>query len=94
MPPPARLPSHLYCGSLLTDALKVITEVTGMLQHSLVQLENLQKLTELQRDLVGMENLITPGRVSDWELFELVTSLFWSSYNSRTTELSLSKCAT
>lgn len=44
------------------DALKVITEVTSTLQHSLVRLENLQKLTELQRDLVGIENLITPGR--------------------------------
>ncbi|XP_021564137.1 FERM, RhoGEF and pleckstrin domain-containing protein 2 [Carlito syrichta] len=44
------------------DALKAITEVTATLQHSLVRLENLQKLTELQRDLVGIENLITPGR--------------------------------
>ncbi|XP_066089792.1 FERM, ARHGEF and pleckstrin domain-containing protein 2 isoform X4 [Saccopteryx bilineata] len=44
------------------DALQVITEVTSMLQHSLVRLENLQKLTELQRDLIGIENLIAPGR--------------------------------
>ncbi|XP_004427865.1 PREDICTED: FERM, RhoGEF and pleckstrin domain-containing protein 2 [Ceratotherium simum simum] len=44
------------------DALKAITEVTSTLQHSLVRLENLQKLTELQRDLVGIENLITPSR--------------------------------
>uniref|UniRef100_G1P8K6 FERM, ARHGEF and pleckstrin domain-containing protein 2 n=1 Tax=Myotis lucifugus TaxID=59463 RepID=G1P8K6_MYOLU len=44
------------------DALQVITEVTSILQHSLVRLENLQKLTELQRDLVGIENLIAPGR--------------------------------
>ncbi|XP_062951689.1 FERM, ARHGEF and pleckstrin domain-containing protein 2 isoform X2 [Cynocephalus volans] len=43
-------------------ALRAITEVTSTLQHSLVRLENLQKLTELQRDLVGIENLITPGR--------------------------------
>lgn len=54
-------------GSLLTDALQAITEVTSTLQHSLARLENLQKLTELQRDLVGIENLITPGRVSDFE---------------------------
>lgn len=52
--------------SLHTDALKVITEVTSTLQHSLVRLENLQKLTELQRDLVGIENLIAPGRVSNY----------------------------
>ncbi|XP_057601981.1 FERM, ARHGEF and pleckstrin domain-containing protein 2 isoform X2 [Hippopotamus amphibius kiboko] len=44
------------------DALKAITEVTSSLQHSLVRLENLQKLMELQRDLVGIENLIAPGR--------------------------------
>uniref|UniRef100_A0A8C9KAS4 FERM, ARH/RhoGEF and pleckstrin domain protein 2 n=1 Tax=Panthera tigris altaica TaxID=74533 RepID=A0A8C9KAS4_PANTA len=49
-------------GSLLTDALQAITEMTSTLQHSLARLENLQKLTELQRDLVGIENLITPGR--------------------------------
>ncbi|KAM7104820.1 FERM, ARHGEF and pleckstrin domain-containing protein 2 isoform 2-T3 [Molossus nigricans] len=44
------------------DALRVITEVTSALQHSLLRLENLQKLMELQRDLVGVENLIAPGR--------------------------------
>ncbi|XP_076405790.1 FERM, ARHGEF and pleckstrin domain-containing protein 2 isoform X1 [Peromyscus maniculatus bairdii] len=44
------------------EALKAITEVTTRLQHSLTRLENLQKLTELQRDLVGVENLIAPGR--------------------------------
>ncbi|XP_008827378.1 FERM, ARHGEF and pleckstrin domain-containing protein 2 [Nannospalax galili] len=44
------------------DALKAITEVTTKLQQSLIRLENLQKLTELQRDLVGIENLIAPGR--------------------------------
>eukprot|EP00073_Rattus_norvegicus_P049664 XP_017451987.1 PREDICTED: FERM, RhoGEF and pleckstrin domain-containing protein 2 isoform X2 [Rattus norvegicus] len=44
------------------EALKAITEVTTELQQSLTRLENLQKLTELQRDLVGVENLIAPGR--------------------------------
>ncbi|XP_058909707.1 FERM, ARHGEF and pleckstrin domain-containing protein 2 isoform X3 [Kogia breviceps] len=44
------------------EALKAITEVTSALQHSLVRLENLQKLTELQRDLVGVESLVAPGR--------------------------------
>uniref|UniRef100_A0A8C7EU08 FERM, ARHGEF and pleckstrin domain-containing protein 2 n=1 Tax=Neovison vison TaxID=452646 RepID=A0A8C7EU08_NEOVI len=51
-------PDHADCH----DALQAITEVTSTLQHSLARLENLQKLTELQRDLVGIENLITPGR--------------------------------
>ncbi|XP_010604959.1 FERM, ARHGEF and pleckstrin domain-containing protein 2 isoform X3 [Fukomys damarensis] len=44
------------------DALKTITEVTATLQNSLIRLENLQKLMELQRDLVGVENLIAPSR--------------------------------
>ncbi|XP_057407623.1 FERM, ARHGEF and pleckstrin domain-containing protein 2 isoform X4 [Balaenoptera acutorostrata] len=44
------------------EALEAITEVTSTLQHSLARLENLQKLMELQRDLVGIENLIAPGR--------------------------------
>uniref|UniRef100_A0A673SUP4 FERM, ARHGEF and pleckstrin domain-containing protein 2 n=1 Tax=Suricata suricatta TaxID=37032 RepID=A0A673SUP4_SURSU len=44
------------------DALQAVTELTSTLRHSLARLENLQKLTELQRDLVGVENLITPGR--------------------------------
>ncbi|XP_070319810.1 FERM, ARHGEF and pleckstrin domain-containing protein 2 isoform X3 [Odocoileus virginianus] len=51
----------------LRDALQAITEVTSTLQHSLVQLENLQRLTELQRDLVGIESLVAPGRVEDQE---------------------------
>lgn len=34
------------------------------LQKSLIRLENFQKLTELQRDLIGVENLSAPGRVS------------------------------
>lgn len=59
--PPA--PAHTE-GPLHADALQAITEVTSELQHSLVQLESLQKLTELQRDLVGIESLVAPGRVS------------------------------
>ncbi|XP_051046797.1 FERM, ARHGEF and pleckstrin domain-containing protein 2 isoform X2 [Phodopus roborovskii] len=51
------------------EALKAITEVTTRLQHSLTRLENLQKLTELQRDLVGVDNLIAPGRFSDMLLY-------------------------
>ncbi|XP_024901214.1 FERM, ARHGEF and pleckstrin domain-containing protein 2 isoform X3 [Pteropus alecto] len=59
---PAPTPGACTEGPLHTDALTVITEMTAMLRHSLVRLENLQKLTELQRDLVGVESLIAPGR--------------------------------
>uniref|UniRef100_A0A8D2CTS0 FERM, ARHGEF and pleckstrin domain-containing protein 2 n=1 Tax=Sciurus vulgaris TaxID=55149 RepID=A0A8D2CTS0_SCIVU len=44
------------------DALEAITEVTTMLQHSLIRLENLQKLMELQQDLLGVDSLVAPGR--------------------------------
>ncbi|XP_023678074.1 FERM, ARHGEF and pleckstrin domain-containing protein 2 isoform X2 [Paramormyrops kingsleyae] len=43
-------------------ALKEVTGMAAQLQSSLIRLENFQKLTELQRDLIGMDSLITPGR--------------------------------
>lgn len=46
------------------DALKEVAEIAAQLQSSLIRLENFQKLTELQRDLIGIENLTGPGRVS------------------------------
>lgn len=46
-----------------TEALKEVAEMATQLQSSLIRLENFQKLTELQRDLIGIENLTAPGRV-------------------------------
>ncbi|XP_027731570.1 FERM, ARHGEF and pleckstrin domain-containing protein 2 isoform X2 [Vombatus ursinus] len=43
-------------------ALHEISEMTSRLQSSLLRLENFQKLTELQHDLVGIDNLVIPGR--------------------------------
>ncbi|KAG7263329.1 hypothetical protein CRUP_002221 [Coryphaenoides rupestris] len=48
----------------VSKALKEVAEIAAQLQSSLIRLENFQKLTELQRDLVGVENLTSPGRVS------------------------------
>lgn len=48
----------------LAEALKEVAEIATQLQSSLIRLENFQKLTELQRDLIGIENLTAPGRVS------------------------------
>ncbi|XP_069474214.1 FERM, ARHGEF and pleckstrin domain-containing protein 2 isoform X2 [Ambystoma mexicanum] len=45
-----------------TDALKEVTTMTSQLQNTLIRLENFQKLTELQRDLVGIENLTVSER--------------------------------
>lgn len=62
---------------LHTDALKEITEMTSQLQNSLIRLENFQKLTELQHDLIGIDNLTAPGRVSASAWFlELLLVLF------------------
>ncbi|KAF3691293.1 FERM, ARHGEF and pleckstrin domain-containing protein 2 FERM domain including RhoGEF [Channa argus] len=44
------------------EALKEVAEIATQLQSSLIRLENFQKLTELQRDLIGIDNLIAPGR--------------------------------
>ncbi|KAA8589267.1 hypothetical protein FQN60_012632 [Etheostoma spectabile] len=46
----------------LQKALKEVAEIATQLQSSLIRLENFQKLTELQRDLIGIENLTAPGR--------------------------------
>ncbi|XP_068939468.1 FERM, ARHGEF and pleckstrin domain-containing protein 2 isoform X2 [Petaurus breviceps papuanus] len=43
-------------------ALHQISEMTSQLHGSLLRLENFQKLTELQHDLVGINNLVIPGR--------------------------------
>ncbi|XP_040469544.1 FERM, ARHGEF and pleckstrin domain-containing protein 2 isoform X4 [Falco naumanni] len=44
------------------NALKEVTEMTSQLQQSLIRLENFQKLTELQHDLIGIDNLTAPDR--------------------------------
>ncbi|XP_029003380.1 FERM, ARHGEF and pleckstrin domain-containing protein 2 isoform X2 [Betta splendens] len=44
------------------QALKEVAEIATQLQSSLIRLENFQKLTELQRDLIGIENLTAQGR--------------------------------
>ncbi|XP_077987810.1 FERM, ARHGEF and pleckstrin domain-containing protein 2-like isoform X2 [Glandiceps talaboti] len=43
-------------------ALEEVNEATSHVHESMKKLENFQKLTELQRDLVGIENLVQPGR--------------------------------
>ncbi|XP_043984536.1 FERM, ARHGEF and pleckstrin domain-containing protein 2 isoform X2 [Gambusia affinis] len=44
------------------EALKEVADIATQLRSSLIRLENFQKLTELQRDLIGIENLTAPGR--------------------------------
>ncbi|XP_034386247.1 FERM, ARHGEF and pleckstrin domain-containing protein 2 isoform X2 [Cyclopterus lumpus] len=54
-------PTHRDHGDC-KEALKEVAEIATQLQSSLIRLENFQKLTELQRDLIGIENLTGPGR--------------------------------
>ncbi|XP_067851751.1 FERM, ARHGEF and pleckstrin domain-containing protein 2 isoform X2 [Heptranchias perlo] len=54
-------PDHRDYGDC-RDALKEVGEMSAQLHGSLIRLENFQKLTELQRDLIGIDNLILPGR--------------------------------
>uniref|UniRef100_A0A3P9LBT5 FERM, ARHGEF and pleckstrin domain-containing protein 1 n=1 Tax=Oryzias latipes TaxID=8090 RepID=A0A3P9LBT5_ORYLA len=43
-------------------ALAEVSEVVDQLQGNLVEMENLQKLLELKKDLIGIDNLVVPGR--------------------------------
>uniref|UniRef100_A0AAQ5YLX2 FERM, ARHGEF and pleckstrin domain-containing protein 1 n=1 Tax=Amphiprion ocellaris TaxID=80972 RepID=A0AAQ5YLX2_AMPOC len=45
-------------------ALADVSEVVEQLQGSLIKMENFQKLLELKKDLIGVDNLVAPGRVS------------------------------
>ncbi|XP_051873562.1 FERM, ARHGEF and pleckstrin domain-containing protein 2 isoform X2 [Pristis pectinata] len=54
-------PDHRDYGDC-RDALKEVQEMSAQLHSSLIRLENFQKLTELQRDLIGIDDLILPGR--------------------------------
>uniref|UniRef100_A0AAQ4S6L4 FERM, ARHGEF and pleckstrin domain-containing protein 1 n=1 Tax=Gasterosteus aculeatus aculeatus TaxID=481459 RepID=A0AAQ4S6L4_GASAC len=43
-------------------ALADVSEVVEQLQGSLIKMENFQKLLELKKDFIGVDNLVVPGR--------------------------------
>ncbi|KAM6179694.1 FERM, ARHGEF and pleckstrin domain-containing protein 1 isoform 2-T2 [Erethizon dorsatum] len=43
-------------------ALAEITEMVAQLHGTMIKMENCQKLHELKKDLIGIDNLVTPGR--------------------------------
>lgn len=45
-------------------ALAEITELVVQLHGTMIKMENFQKLHELKKDLIGIDNLVIPGRVS------------------------------
>lgn len=53
-----------FCLVARVAALADVSEVVEQLQGSLIKMENFQKLLELKKDLIGIDNLVVPGRVS------------------------------
>uniref|UniRef100_A0A674EZA6 FERM, ARHGEF and pleckstrin domain-containing protein 1 n=1 Tax=Salmo trutta TaxID=8032 RepID=A0A674EZA6_SALTR len=56
-------PTHVDfrdCRAALAD----VSEVVAQLHGSMIKMENFQKLLELKKDLIGIDSLVTPGRVS------------------------------
>ncbi|KAM4608326.1 FERM, ARHGEF and pleckstrin domain-containing protein 1 [Polymixia lowei] len=54
-------PTHVDfrdCRAALAD----VSEVVEQLQGSMIKMENFQKLLELKKDLIGIDNLVIPGR--------------------------------
>lgn len=47
------------------SALASVTEVLGALRSVIAELENTEKLVELQEDVSGVSDLVHQGRVSD-----------------------------
>lgn len=45
-------------------ALAEITEMVAQLHGTMIKMENFQKLHELKKDLIGIDNLVIPGRSS------------------------------
>ncbi|XP_068428308.1 FERM, ARHGEF and pleckstrin domain-containing protein 1 isoform X1 [Clinocottus analis] len=43
-------------------ALADVSEMVEQLQGSLIKMENFQKLLELKKDLIGVDNIVVPGR--------------------------------
>ncbi|XP_061027130.1 FERM, ARHGEF and pleckstrin domain-containing protein 1 isoform X3 [Eubalaena glacialis] len=48
-------------------ALAEITEMVAQLHGTMIKMENFQKLHELKKDLIGVDNLVIPGRMEESE---------------------------
>lgn len=65
-------------------ALAEISEMVAQLHGNMIKMENFQKLHELKKDLIGIDNLVIPGRVSSsivtklWYHFKAL-GVFWKS---------------
>ncbi|XP_023619955.1 FERM, ARHGEF and pleckstrin domain-containing protein 1 [Myotis lucifugus] len=57
-----RLPLILRVRVSSLAALAEITEMVAQLHGTMIKMENFQKLHELKKDLIGVDNLVIPGR--------------------------------
>lgn len=55
---------RFVCLVASSAALAEITEMVAQLHGTMIKMENFQKLHELKKDLIGVDNLVIPGRVS------------------------------
>lgn len=55
---------RFLCPFASSAALAEITEMVAQLHGTMIKMENFQKLHELKKDLIGIDNLVIPGRVS------------------------------
>uniref|UniRef100_A0A8C5VHP9 FERM, ARHGEF and pleckstrin domain-containing protein 1 n=1 Tax=Microcebus murinus TaxID=30608 RepID=A0A8C5VHP9_MICMU len=55
---PASHPDFRDCRAALAE----ITEMVAQLHGTMIKMENFQKLHELKKDLIGIDNLVVPGR--------------------------------
>ena len=58
---------RVCCLGRCEAALADVTEVVEQLRGSMLKMENFQKLLELKKDLIGIDNLVIPGRVGGGE---------------------------
>lgn len=58
------LTPRFLCLFASSAALAEITEMVAQLHGTMIKMENFQKLHELKKDLIGIDNLVIPGRVS------------------------------
>lgn len=51
--------------------------MVAQLHGTMIKMENFQKLHELKKDLIGIDNLVIPGRVGTrcWVMSNLITGL-------------------
>uniref|UniRef100_A0A8C7MQU7 FERM, ARHGEF and pleckstrin domain-containing protein 1 n=1 Tax=Oncorhynchus kisutch TaxID=8019 RepID=A0A8C7MQU7_ONCKI len=75
-------PTHVDfrdCRAALAD----VSEVVAQLHGSMIKMENFQKLLELKKDLIGIDSLVTPERVSSSRDLDASLKAPYSLYSAK-----------